>query len=977
MALNAGTRLGPYEVVALIGAGGMGEVYKASDTRLNRTVAIKVLPPHWVDDPEMRVRFESEARTIASLTHPNICTLHDVGRESPSTGSAQGPSAPSGSAQPGPGPAPSIPSTGSGEAGSGQAIDYLVMEYLEGQTLAQRLERGALPLDEALKVASAIADALDRAHRAGVVHRDLKPANVMLTPSGPKLLDFGLAKLKAPERPASAPPGSPAPVGSARPKRASATSPGIIIGTPQYMAPEQIEGADADARSDIFAFGAILYEIVTGVKAFEGKNRALLMAAIATLDLDPLSKAQPAASPALDHVAKRCLEKDPEDRWQTAHDLTLQLRWVAEGGAGAVGAVRPAAGRGTYRRVSMLLAAALLLVAVMTTPAMLYMRGSGESDAFQFRIPVAGLSDSDIAISPDGQTIALVARPNTQEPASLFVRPVGSTSFRRLGGTDEAALPFWSPDSRTIAFAAAGRLKKVEASGGAPKDIGEAQGFAGGAWNGEGTIVFGSAKGLYRVSAEGGKPDAITTVEKSETGHFWPSFLPDGRHYVYLAWSGDAGNRAVFAGTLGSKDKTRLIAAESNAAYASPGYLVFHRGATLFAQPFNAKTLALAGEPFHIADQLAFSAANGRGNFDVSQNGVLLYFQSGGAGALGGPAGRGQTVTNAVFGWRDRTGRQLGLAGEQGTYGDIDLSPDGKFVAVTRQDSGPGADIWVIDWERAGVPTRLTLDPADDINPVWSPDGFRVAFTTFRKGNADIYVKNANGVGAETPLLDSPSNEFVEDWSKDGKYIAYKFGQDAFEDIYVLPLFGAEKKPIPVVTGPYRKDEPQFSYDGKWLAYTSNESGGTFEVYVISFPAGDQKLRISAIGGGGQPRWRKDGKELYYRAPDAAVMAVDIKPGPRIEAGIPHRLFVAFNSPSAQDPVRHQWSVTPDGQRFLLRYPNGSGAAFRGGQGGTSTVPFAANQAGQATAAQGGQGFVSSGLTVIRGFAAAAAAPRK
>ncbi len=966
MALDAGTRLGPYEVVALIGAGGMGEVYKASDTRLNRTVAIKVLPPHWADDPEMKQRFESEARTIASLTHPHICTLHDIGRESPSTASTS-----SGQAT----------STSSGQAistSSGQAIDYLVMEYLEGQTLAKRLERGALPLEEALKVAIAIADALDKAHREGVVHRDLKPSNVMLTPGGPKLLDFGLAKLKVPGKPASTP---STPAGLARPARADATAPGMIVGTLQYMAPEQIEGVEADARTDIFAFGAILYEMVTGTKAFEGKNRALMIAAIATLDPEPLSKSQPASSPALDHVAKRCLAKDPEDRWQTAHDLTLQLRWVAEG-AGGVAAALPAATRERDKRVSLLLAAAAILVGVLVTPTILYLRGSGGEDAFQFRVPVAGLSDSDIAISPDGQTIALVARPNTQEPSSLFVRPVGSTTFRRLGGTDEAALPFWSPDSRTIAYAAGARLKRVEASGGAPKDIGEAQGFAGGAWNSEGTIVFGSAKGLYRVSAEGGKPEAITTVEKPETGHFWPSFLPDGRHYVYLAWSGEAGNRGVFAGTLGSKGKTRLMAAESNAAYAAstgsgqaaPGYLVFHREATLFAQPFNAKTLALAGEPVHVADQLGFTAANGRGNFDVSQNGMLLYVQGGGAGGLAGPAGRGQTVATAVFGWRDRTGRQLGLAGEQNTYGDIDLSPDGKFIAVTRQDSGPAADIWVIDWERAGVPTRLTLDPADDINPVWSPSGDRIAFTTYRKGNADVYVKNANGVGAETPLLDSSSNELVEDWSKDGKFVAYKFGQDAFEDIYVLPLSGGDKKPIPVVTGPYRKDEPQFSYDGKWLAYTSNESGGTFEVYVISFPAGDQKLRISAIGGGGQPRWRKDGKELYYKAPDDGVMAVDIRPGPRIEAGIPHRLFVAYNSISSRDPVRHQWNVTPDGQRFLLRYPNGSAATLgRGGQGGTSTAPFnAAPQGGQGTPAQGGQGFVSSGLTVIRHWPAAA-----
>lgn len=940
MPLDAGTRFGPYEIVTPIGAGGMGEAYKASDTRLNRTVVIKLLPPNWADDPATKERFDREARAIASLTHPHICTLHDIGREND--------------------------------------IDFLVMEYLEGKTLAERLQRGALRLDEALKIAIAIADALDKAHREGLVHRDLNPSNVMLTPGGPKLLDFGLAEFTAQEPPSS---GTPAPAGSPKPARADATGHALVRDNLQYMAPEQVAGAEADARSDIFALGTILYEMVTGMKAFEGKNRALLIAAIATLELDPLSKAQPAASPALDHVAKRCLAKDPEDRWQTAHDLALQLRWIMEGG---VAATQPQVDATRDKWNMAMLATALVVVAVLSVPATRYFLSSQESEPFTFRVPVAGLSDQDIAISPDGQSIALVARPNTQEPSSLFVRPVGSTTFRKLGGTDDAALPFWSPDSRSIAYAAGARLKRVEASGGAPKDIGEAQGFAGGAWNAEGTIVFGSAKGLFRVSAEGGKPEPISTVEKSESGHLWPSFLPDGRHYVYLSWSAEASSRALFVGTLGSDEKARLMSAESNAAYApstgsgqgAPGYLIFHREATLFAQPFDPNTLALAGEPIYLADRLAFSGSNGRGHFDVSQTGVLLYFQSGGAGG-GGLAGRGQIAPNIVFGWRDRTGRLLGLAGEQGSYGDIDLSPDGKFVAITRQDSSPGADIWVIDWERAGVPTRLTLDPADDINPVWSPAGDRIAFTTFRKGNADVYVKNANSVGVETPLLDSPSNEFVEDWSKDGKYLAYKLGQEAFEDIYVLPLTGNDKKSIPVVTGPYRKDEPQFSYDGKWLAYTSNESG-TFEVYVISFPALDQKLRVSAIGGGGQPRWRADGKELYYKAPDDGAMAVDLKLGPGIAAGIPRRLFSSLTTaPSSRDPVRHQWNVTPDGQRFLLRYAGGSAPQFQSGRGGTPTLAFAAPVTGSAVPqAQAGQGFVTSGLTVIRNWPAGATARR-
>jgi Tol biopolymer transport system component len=930
MALASGTRLGPYEVLSPLGAGGMGEVYKATDTRLSRTVAIKVLPAHWVRDPEMKERFDREAQTIASLTHPHICTLHDIGSE-PREG------------QP--------------------PIDYLVMEYLEGQTLAKRLERGALPLDEALKIAIAIADALDTAHRAGIVHRDLKPANVMLTPTGPKLLDFGLAKTAEVGRPPSSPSGlSPAPAAPTTPARRSVTAQGMIVGTLQYMAPEQIEGAEADARSDIFAFGAILHEMVTGARAFEGKNRALLIAAIATLELDPLSKTQPAAPPKLDHVAKRCLAKDPEERWQTAHDLTIQLRWIASGG---VSSAQPVTDAKPDTRMSVMLAAALALVAAV--PAALYLRGPAATEAFQFRIPVAGLSDADIALAPDGQHVALVARPNTQEPSALFVRPVGATTFRKLGGTDDASLPFWSPDSRTIAFLVGGRLKRVDATGGAPKDLGPAPGFTGGAWSASHVILFGSAKGLFRLSAEGSVPEPVTTVEAPETGHFWPSFVPGTEQFVYLAWSDEGANRAVFAGRLGSKERVKILAADSNAV-AVPRYLVFHREATLFAQQFDGERVT--GDPVHVADRLAFTTSNGRGHFDVSQNGVLLYAQS--AGAAGGPTGRAQVITTAVLGWADPAGKQLGLAAEQGTYGDFDLSPDGKFVAVTRQESGPTADIWVIDWERALVPTRLTRDAADDINPVWSPTGDRIAFTTFRKGNADVYVKNANGVGDETPLLESPADELIEDWSKDGKYIAYKLGQGPVEDLYVLPLTEKDAKPIPVVTGPYRKDEAQFSYDGKWLAYTSNESG-TFEVYVISFPGLDQKVRLSALGGGGQPRWTKDGRTVYYRGPDGAAMAVDLKIGTRIEPSPARRLFASHTAtPSSREATRHQWSVTADGKRFLVRYANNSAAGFLGGRGGASPIPFNAPGALIVAQAGGGQGFVSSGLTVIRDWPAAA-----
>jgi Tol biopolymer transport system component len=911
MPLQPGRKLGSYEILAAVETGDGSELYKASDTQLNREVAIKVIAGPFSE------RCEQEALAIAALHHPHICALHDIGHE--------------------------------------DGLNFLVMECLEGQTLAARLEGGrALGLDQAVTIAIEIADALDKSHLAGVTHRALQPSKVILTSTGAKLLDFGLAEPKTLDASATSPKGLSLPSGDA----------GL-----QYTAPECLEGREADSRSDIFAFGAILYEMVTGKKAFEGKSRAVMIAAIATTDPDPVSKTQPGAPPLLQHIIQRCLAKDPEDRWQTAHDLMIQLRWLVERDGRA--ALAPT--RKMDRLTRLLLAVAACLILALAVPAALYLRGSGEPGPFQFRVPVRGLNTSDIALSPDGQAIALVARPNTGQPPSLYVRRVGSVAFQRLGGTDDASQPFWSADNRFIAFVAGGRLKQVSAAGGAPKDIAEAQGFSGGAWNREGTILFGSAKGVCRVSAEGGKPSAITTVDSKETGHFWPSFLPDGRGFLYLAWSGQAANRAVFLGKLDSKEKTRLMAAESNAAYAAPGYIVFHREASLFAQAFDPKSRVLSGDPVHVADDVASSSGNGRGNFDVSQNGSLLYFQ--GAGA---PAGRGQILfTNVQWGWADRAGRSQGYAGEAGPYGDFDLSPDGKLIAVTKQEAGPGADIWVIDWQRAGVATRLTLDPADDVNPVWSPDGKRIAFTTYRKGNADIYVaENGSGVGKETPLLESAADEMVRDWSKDGKYIAYLTGQDNFYDIWALPLVdgkpAADQKPFPVVQGRFQKNEPQFSYDGKWLAYTSDRTvPGTFQVYVRSFPAGDQEIAVSTAGGG-QPRWRKDGKELYYRAPvDHNIMAVDIKAGARLEAGIPHSLFPApYRIGDTGNPARHLLAVTPDGERFLLRVPAGSGGTGTIGNLTLPEVPIIATAPASVSISGRGGGSVPAstftGLTLIQ-----------
>ena len=961
MKLSEGARLGPYQIVGAIGAGGMGEVYKATDTRLSRTVAIKVLPTHFAADPEMEQRFHREAQTIAGLNHPNICILHDVGEQ--------------------------------------DGTHFLVMEYIEGETLADRIARGPMPLGEVLQIAGEIVDALDKAHQQGIVHRDLKPANVMLArtarsgtattakiiaapaespvkpasdPGGTsppkssrpsssssartssshiKLLDFGLAKWVAPGGNTIA----------AQSTRMDMTSHGAVIGTLQYMAPEQVEGKEADARTDIFALGAVLYEMLTGKRAFEGKSQASLIGAIMKAEPRPISHHAPETPAVLEHMIARCLVKDPEERWQDAHSIKLKLQWIARHRDHAAVAASPR----TWRDTAVWATLAILLAAV-SVPAYLYWRGHGEPEAIQFRHTVAGLSEADIAVSPDGKTIAFVAKPDTAGPASLYARPIGGLAAVKLAGTDNAAQPFWSPDSQFIAYVSGGKLKKVSASGGATQDLCAAADFYGGAWSESqgGTIVFGTSKGLFKVSAEGGQATPVSELGEAETGHFWPSFLPDGRHVVYLAWAEDPARRGIYAGSVDSKDRTRLLDAESNPVYArtpaAGGQLLFHRQSTLFAQPFDPEALRFTGDPAQLIGEVSL-AANGLGKFSVSQTGALIYFQ-GQPGASTNGRGR---VANSQFGWIDRGGGRAGAALDPGQYGDMDLSPDGRLIAVTRQEAGAAAaDIWVFDWAKR-VPQKITNDPVDAIDPVWSPDGLRVAFTSYRKGNADIYVTNANGVGAETPLLESAANESIEDWSRDGRFIAFEFGKDAFQDIYALPIEnGKPGKPFPVVEGRYQKNEPQFSKDGKWLAYTADQNEpGKFQVYVVSFPVPNRKLQVSTDGGG-QARWSWDGKRIFYRTPDNRMASVDMTLGDTLQAGPPVVIAAAATThPTAADLTRHMFSVGADGQ-FLVRIP--VGAATVGATGGAGPlVPITITPAGGGAVIGAQRGPVTSGLTAI------------
>jgi Tol biopolymer transport system component len=876
----------------------MGEVYKATDTRLNRTVAIKVLPPKWANDPTMKQRFDREAQTVASLKHPNICVLHDVGRLR-----AEGASA---------------------DQGQSPEVDFLVMEYLEGETLTDRLKRGPLPLDEALSVAIAIADALDKAHRQGVVHRDLKPSNVMLTESGPKLLDFGLAKSRA-----------------ALPAPSNVTLPGIILGTMQYMAPEQLDGVEADARTDIFAFGVVVQEMVTGKKTFEGKSQALLISAIATADPPPLSTVQPATPPAVDHIVQTCLAKDPADRWQDARDLLAELQWAAEGGESgfiATVGVEPRT-RGRWRRAA--LVATAVLVAVLAVPAFFYLKGPREPDELRFRVArnrtaqpaeggVADFSASGVAVSPNGRSIAFTARDSAQDPWVLYVRPVGGVTPQRLAGTDDASQPFWSPDSLSIAFVTSpgGKLRKVQASGGAPQDICDAKGFAGGTWNRDGTILFGSDKGLMRVPAQGGRAAAITTADASESGHFWPRFLPDGRHYLYLANSTRASGSTIFVGALDSQEKTRLMGAQSNAIYTDPGYLLFHRDNIVYAQAFSAKTLALSGEPVDVADEVSYNDESGLGYFDVSRDGVLIYY----ANSLGSGGASGQDAWEWQLRWTDPDANPLETVGPYGLYRGVELAPDGKRVAVHRHD-GTGGDIWVLE-PPPRSPKRITFDAShDNSSPVWSPDGMWIVFASQRNGKSGLYRTHSDGSGGEELLFESDLPKAPMSWPDDKRLVFWVQDPKTAGDLWLLPLDG-DRKPVPLIASAANETHGQVSPDRKWIAYTSDRTGRK-EVYVQPFPSGGGLYQISPDAGigGDWPRWKREGKELFYHAIGGAVTGAYAN-GSAIRGSIYSVPFSAtgsaFEPVSPREVIRvfalrfahsggdyHTYDVSPDGQRFL------------------------------------------------------------
>jgi eukaryotic-like serine/threonine-protein kinase len=844
MALTSGTRLGPYEILAAIGAGGMGEVYRARDAKLGRDVALKALPEVFARNAERMARFEREAKVLASLNHPNIASIY-----------------------------------GLEDSGNTRA---LVMELVEGPTLADRICQGAIPVDEALKIAKQMCEALEYAHERGIVHRDLKPANVKVTSDDAvKILDFGLAKAIE---------GDAASIDIATSPTISrmATQAGVLLGTAAYMSPEQAKGKSVDRRADIWAFGCVLYEMLTGKQTFTGETVTDTLAAV--IRAEPDWEKLPAATPIRVRVLlQRCLQKDPKQRLRDIGDARISLGEVLSGAPDPafVTAQRP-------------VAAAPLVRSEISLPEKMVLSPSGV-----------------LALSPDGRHLAFAAG-GADGVMRIWIRSLDTLEVRPLLGTESPAFPpfFWSPDSRYIVFDAGGRLKRIGLSGGAAQTVCEITSLAvGGSWSRDGVIIFGQGGGgLMRVSANGGSASPLTVLNTAggDIHHVIPLFLPDGRHFIYLRASHNADSYGIYIGSIDAKpeeqDSRLLLETKYGAAFVpssdgGPGHLVFLRDGTLFAQPFDANRLELSGEPVSVAEDVGTFLDGGL--FTASANGILVY-KSGGS-------------QEGLLTWFDQRGRRLGTTGEQGTYLTLALSPDGARAAASRLSASPA--LWLIDLSR-GTSARFTFGSLPAVAGTWSPDSSRIIFAF--ANTFDLYVKAASGVRPEELLLASGQPKYPMSWSSDGRFLLYRTSnlKTGKRDLWVLPFEG-EKTPFPLLSTDFNHSSGQLSPDGRWIAYTSDESGRD-EVYVRTFSpesstaGSDEGKWLVSTAGGSEPRWSADGKRLYFLAPDRKLMAAELATNSGLVASVPK---VLFQAPQRTATLPYAWDVTSDGKRFLFSTP--------------------------------------------------------
>jgi eukaryotic-like serine/threonine-protein kinase len=866
-----GAHIGPYDVLAPLGVGGMGEVYRARDTTLNRDVALKVLPDLFALSPDRVARFKREAHVLASLNHQNIAAIY-----------------------------------GFEDAGD---LKALVLELVEGPTLADRVARGRVPFEEALPIARQIADALEAAHDRGIVHRDLKPANIKVRTDGTvKVLDFGLAKVLEPT-PAAAVDPSHSPTAH----QPAVTRTGLILGTAPYMAPEQALGKAADKRADLWAFGSVVYEMLTGRRAFPGQDTSDILAAVIKDDPD-WSALPDDTPPSIRRLLRRCLAKDPKSRLSDAAAARIEI----DDAFAEPGRDTPSAPASSRRNERFIWTAALLLVAATAVATVMFTRRPAPvAGEVRFEIQTPPTTDPiSLAVSPDGQQIVFVA---THEGRSkLWLRRLDSGSAEPLSGTDGAVAPFWSPDSRSVAFFSnsENRLKRLDIDGRSAQVLLPLPLGSGGTWNRDGTIVFSHFMGsspLLRILSTGGQPSPATRLQPPEMTHQHPQFLPDGRHFLYH--SINLTPPAVFVGDLEGSESRRLLEADTAARYVPTGHLVFVRAGTLLAQAFDADRLTLSGNPFRIAERVAMPSGMPPA-LSLSATGTLAYRAYSSA--------QSASFVRPLI-WFDRSGKEIGRVSDPLPVAPASarpsLSPDGRQVAVVRSaDQFAPPDIWLIRLDR-GVLTRVTSNGVVNLDPIWSPDGRELVFSSSLKGNQlDLYRQRLDGSGKEELLLATPEAKVPSDWSHDGRILLYgtSFGAKTGNDIWALPLTG-DRKPFPVVQTAFEDAHPQFSPDSRWIAYQSNETG-QFEIYLQPFPGPGERQRISTAGGA-QVRWRRDGRELFYVALDGRLMAVSIRfapDGQTVEPSTPAPLFATHVGGAVSTTDRQQYVVSPDGQRFLM-----------------------------------------------------------